>query len=82
MFKAQAWYVTNLLNDLYLIECPSVCGDHADDPVCGTNGLSYGNLCQLKTVACRQNSELAVAYEGECTSSRDAPNFGLGKFSF
>ena len=82
-------YVTSFLNDLYSIECSSVCDDHADDPVCGTNGLTYGNFCQLEIVACRQKvllnmskNAVAFAYEGVCTSSRDASNARLGKFIF
>lgn len=36
------------------------------DPVCGTDGQTYGNQCAMETEACLQRSMLQVAHKGEC----------------
>jgi len=37
------------------------------DPVCGTDGKSYGTTCDLEMKACKtQNTDLAVSYSGFC----------------
>ena len=46
--------------------CPQFCTSHYL-PVCGTDGKTYGNKCELKKAACKTgNNKLAVAYEGRC----------------
>jgi len=35
-------------------------------PVCGTDGVSYGNRCELESVSCLRKNGLALAKEGMC----------------
>jgi hypothetical protein len=43
-------------------------------PVCGTDGQTYGNQCELESVSCLRKSDLAVAYNGECVSAQSECN--------
>lgn len=46
--------------------CPSL-GDHVGSrPVCGSDGLDYRDLCELRRTACLANAEIAVKYHGKC----------------
>ncbi|XP_063584887.1 agrin-like isoform X3 [Penaeus indicus] len=45
--------------------CDYGCPDNYD-PVCGSNGVTYSNLCELERANCKSDEEITVAYEGEC----------------
>ncbi|XP_059489146.1 agrin-like isoform X2 [Neocloeon triangulifer] len=51
-------------------ECPAKCpayGDHVGSrPVCGSDGVDYANLCQLRRAACTADADITVRYHGKC----------------
>ncbi|CAH1773592.1 unnamed protein product [Owenia fusiformis] len=56
-------------------ECQQEChtyGDSVDStPVCGTDGVDYPNMCELRKAACNQFKELRVHYYGKCDPCKD-----------
>ncbi|GBP15556.1 Agrin [Eumeta japonica] len=44
--------------------CPRCSSEFA--PVCGSDGISYGNRCQLQLEACRHRRDVNVLYDGPC----------------
>ncbi|KAK5975520.1 hypothetical protein GCK32_000971, partial [Trichostrongylus colubriformis] len=54
--------------------CPSSCGD-TYSPVCGTDDITYTNLCHLTLAQCRKATTIGLAYEGECCSMNCPNNF-------
>ncbi|GFQ94824.1 agrin [Trichonephila clavata] len=46
-------------------ECPT-CSEEFE-PVCGTDGISYTNVCKLKQEGCDQKTDIDVAYTGLCS---------------
>nr|XP_023651627.1 agrin-like isoform X4 [Paramormyrops kingsleyae] len=48
-------------------ECPSPdCLEGNQTKVCGSDGITYADQCQLKTIACRQNKHITVVHRGQC----------------
>ncbi|XP_039940398.1 agrin [Hirundo rustica] len=48
-------------------ECPSpLCSEANMTKVCGSDGVTYGDQCQLQTIACRQGQRITVKHVGQC----------------
>ena len=57
------------------MSCPL--SSSAYQTVCGSDGVSYGSECDLRLAACRQQVNVAVAYEGPCADEiTTKPNTG------
>ncbi|XP_037397457.1 agrin isoform X6 [Pygocentrus nattereri] len=55
-------------------ECPSPdCDQENKNKVCGSDGVTYADQCQLRTIACRQDKEITVKHLGQCTESISEP---------
>ncbi|XP_057175888.1 agrin isoform X4 [Triplophysa rosa] len=51
-------------------ECPSPdCDEKKKTKVCGSDGITYADQCQLRTIACRQDMEITVEHLGQCKES-------------
>ena len=44
---------------------PDACGN-SKNRVCGTDGLSYDNICKLTAAACKRYHEVRVLHAGLC----------------
>ena len=51
-------------------QCPDKCynfGDNDDgQPLCGTDGVDYGNACELRRTSCREMRDIFKKYDGNC----------------
>ncbi|VDL72773.1 unnamed protein product [Nippostrongylus brasiliensis] len=52
--------------------CPTTC-NNIYSPVCGTDDVTYTNLCQMRLKQCRKGTTIGLAYKGECCTM-DCPN--------
>merc|ERR1712046_388045 len=46
-------------------ECPLMC-NRMYAPVCGSNGVTYGNECMMTTDSCERDEDITKAHDGEC----------------
>uniref|UniRef100_A0A4W4G296 Agrin n=1 Tax=Electrophorus electricus TaxID=8005 RepID=A0A4W4G296_ELEEL len=55
-------------------QCPPPnCDQKNRTKVCGSDGLTYADQCQLRTLACRQDKEITVKHLGHCKESIPEP---------
>ena len=54
--------------------CPALC-PAVLRPVCGSNGVTYGNLCELKRDVCKKEEFIKVVNEGPCKLNFKAFSF-------
>lgn len=52
-------------NQEAVCECQQVCQGRYD-PVCGTDNRTYGNPCELDSMACVLKREIKVKHKGPC----------------
>ena len=66
-----------MINNVFnLLECPTIC-PALYAPVCGNNGVTYSNACELGVAACK-NLRIEKAHDGPCKGmSMDAENINL-----
>ncbi|KIH64340.1 Kazal-type serine protease inhibitor domain protein [Ancylostoma duodenale] len=60
--------------DAFPVNCPSAC-DNIYAPVCGSDDITYTNLCHLKSAQCRLGATIGLAYKGECCNMECPNNF-------
>ena len=70
-------------------QCPSECPNYGDSqgggPVCGSNGIDYPNMCELRKESCTSMKNIRVKYYGKCgkrNASLAIINFSLYPFFF
>ncbi|XP_028266804.1 agrin isoform X2 [Parambassis ranga] len=62
------------LNGQAHCECPSPdCDLKNRTKVCGSDGVTYADQCQLRTIACRQDKDITVKHFGQCTETISEP---------
>ncbi|XP_014210808.1 agrin-like [Copidosoma floridanum] len=46
--------------------CPTDCADTEESLVCGSNGKTYENECELRRESCNSQAVVVVSYRGDC----------------
>ncbi|XP_074109510.1 agrin isoform X2 [Cotesia typhae] len=63
--------------DTAICECPTCTVEF--NPVCGNDGISYGNECKLRLEACQHHREIKVLYQGLCNGCENKKCEHYGK---
>ena len=50
-----------------LKDCATICTEQFE-PVCGSDGINYSNLCKLEQTKCLGNPGLYKVSDGECVT--------------
>lgn len=60
--------VCQVINNEAQCKCPMNCPaeDTASEPVCGSDGMTYGSRCQLELYACREQRDVYMQHRGQC----------------
>lgn len=61
--RGQPWCVCDTI-------CPTLF-----DPVCGSDGRTYSNGCQLIVASCQANKDITVSHDGECLTGKGSEYF-------
>ncbi|CAB1461047.1 unnamed protein product [Pleuronectes platessa] len=62
-------------NDEPVCECPEACAQ-ISDPVCGSNGHSYGSPCEMRAMGCALQKIIQIQHKGPCDESCANCSFG------
>ncbi|XP_039611507.1 agrin isoform X5 [Polypterus senegalus] len=67
MLKCQFGAMCQETNGTAQCKCPSIeCTDKNRTKVCGSDGVTYADQCQLKAIACRQGMDITIKHLGQC----------------
>lgn len=58
-------------NDEPVCECPEAC-PQTSDPVCGSDGHSYGSSCEMRAMSCALQKPIHIQHQGPCGESTHA----------
>ena len=51
----------------YTVKCNKVC-PRIYNPVCGSDGQTYSNQCELDFAICKSNGNITKVSDGECST--------------
>ena len=54
-----------VVNGIAACVCKQSCPDH-EKPVCGSNGMTFPNHCELHRTACLEGKRISIKYNGTC----------------
>lgn len=52
-------------NNEPVCECPEAC-PQTSDPVCGSDGHSYGSPCEMRAMGCALQKAIHIQHKGHC----------------
>ena len=52
--------------------CKESCPNH-EKPVCGSNGITFPNHCELHRTSCSEGKKISIKYNGECKGQPTQP---------
>ena len=69
--KCQYYADCRVTGSLAQCVCPRGCSAQPTQRICGNDGQTYQNLCEMKEKSCQRKELVLKAYDGECGKSID-----------